>query len=265
MFYPSPIRDAIVASEAVSIGSPFFIDRGVRYGRLWSQRGVFVMRAAVEVCVESPESAAAAEAGRADRVELCVARVLGGLTPPAADTARACGALAIPVHVLIRPRDGGFVYTGGEFQTMRREVDEAKALGASGVVFGVLHADGTVDRARTAELVALARPLSVTFHKAFDATRDPFEALDVLIDLGVDRVLTSGQAPTAREGLGRLAELVRHAAGRLAVMAGGEVNAADLPGLRGAGLAEVHVGSSVAPTGRTETDRVRTLVAAWKG
>ena len=222
-----------------------------------------MMGAVVEVCVESVESALAAAAGGADRVELCVHRAVGGESPGDEATARACEALTIPVHVLIRPHAGDFLGRGDEFATMRRQIAGAKAAGASGVVLGLLRADGSVDRVRTAELAALARPLSVTFHKAFDLARDPFEALDALIALGIDRVLTSGQAATARQGLSVLSTLVRRGEGRIVVMAGGAITPADLPSLRVSGVTEIHVGSCVAPDGMTEADRVRALVAAW--
>lgn len=233
-------------------------------GRARGSHAGWIMRA-VEICVESAAGAVAAEAGGADRVELCAGRVVGGVTPDAAEVVRAVGALMIPVHVLVRPRAGDFVYGADEFEALRRGVVEARERGAAGVVLGVLDPDGAVDRARTAALVEAARPLSITFHKAFDGTPDPFAALDVLIGLGVDRVLTSGQAPTARRGLGRLAALVRRAAGRIVVMAGGEVGTADLAGLRSAGVEEVHAGSSVAPGGATDPGRVRALVEAWAG
>jgi copper homeostasis protein len=221
------------------------------------------MSKVVEICVEDPESALAAQEGGAGRVELCADRSVDGLTPGMAATARVCTALAIPVHVLIRPRAGDFVHGADEFATIRDQVVAARDVGASGVVLGLLRPDGAVDAARVAALVALARPLGVTFHKAFDATPDPFRALDDLIGLGVERVLTSGQAATAREGLGLLAALVRHAAGRIAVMAGGSVAEADLPGLRAAGVDEVHVGSGVVRSGRTDAARVRSFVEAW--
>lgn len=222
------------------------------------------MRTIVEICVEGPDSALAAAAGGADRVELCVNRLVGGLTPDVVATSRTCRALAIPVHVLIRPNAGGFVSDDAEFEAIRWQIAEAKAEGASGVVLGLLRADGSIDRVRTAGLVALARPLSVTFHKAFDAARDPFEALDALIGLGIERVLTSGQAATAREGLDVLSSLVRRAGGRIAVMAGGAITLDDLPSLRAVGVDEIHIGSCVAPEGVTEPVRVRALVDSWR-
>lgn len=222
-------------------------------------------RTLVEVCVEDVPSALAAEAGGADRVELCAVMAVGGVTPGAGAIGLACERLAIPVHALVRPRGGGFVYDDAEFEVMNRDITTARELGAAGIVLGLLTPDGRIDRDRTASLVERARPLSVTFHKAFDAARDPFEALRTLIDLGIDRVLTSGRAPTAREGLDLLAQLDRESSGRLVIMAGGGITTADLPALLAAGLREVHVGSSVTvPTDEgvsvTHAEKVRDLV-----
>jgi copper homeostasis protein len=220
------------------------------------------MGVAVEICVRGIASAMAAGEGGADRIELCEDPAVGGVTPGAGTIAVACRRLEIPVHVLIRPRGGDFVYSAAEFEVMRRDVEVAKGLGASGVVLGLLGRGGAVDRRRTARLVEAARPLSVTFHKAFDAARDPFEALEDLVGHGVDRVLTSGRAATAAAGLGLLADLVRRASGRIAVMAGGSVALADVPALIGAGLREIHVGSAACSGGRTDAAAVRRLVEA---
>ncbi len=158
-------------------------------------------RVQVEICVGDVASAIAAESGGADRVELCDNLLVGGTTPSAGTIAEACRRLSIPVHVLIRPRAGDFIYSEPEIAVMRHDIEVAKTLGAAGVVLGVLTRDATIDREQTAELVALARPLCVTFHKAFDQTAEPLEALDILIALGVERVLTSGGRPTALEGI----------------------------------------------------------------
>ena len=176
-----------------------------------------------EVCVDSAEAAVAAQEGGADRVELCSDLLEGGLTPSHGTLTVARQRLRIGIMAMVRPRGGDFCYTDTEFAVMREDLLAAKRLGANGVVFGVLNPDGTVDRDRTAELTALARPLPVTFHRAFDVSRDPFEALETLIELGVNRVLTSGQEPTVLEGLELIVALVKRAAGRIIVMPGGGI------------------------------------------
>ncbi len=200
----------------------------------------------VEVCVSDVASAIAAEAGGADRVELCDNLSVGGTTPSAGAIALCCQTLRIPVHVLIRPRAGDFVYSDVELAVMHHDIESAKDLGAAGVVVGVLKADATIDADRTAELVALARPLAVTFHKAFDQVDCFLDALDRLVELGVDRVLTSGGRPTALEGVENLAELVNRANGRLVVMAGGRLDGDSVVQVvRRGKVTEVHLGSGV--------------------
>ena len=139
-------------------------------------------RVRVEICVGDVASAEAAQAGGAFRVELCEHLAVGGTTPSAGAIALACRRLFIPVHVLIRPRAGDFVYSELELAVMRHDIEVAKSLGAAGIVMGVLTAGGTIDREQTASLAAHARPLSLTFHKAFDQVRDHLEALYTLID-----------------------------------------------------------------------------------
>jgi copper homeostasis protein len=178
----------------------------------------------VEVCVDSVESAVAAERGGAQRVELCCALLEGGLTPSAGAIALARKSLQIDLNVIIRPRGGDFLYTATEHEVMLRDIERAKELGANGVVIGVLTSSGDVDVDRTRELLERARPMSVTFHRAFDMTRDPFAALEALIGLGVDRVLTSGQEESALEGIELLRELVARAGERITVMVCGNVN-----------------------------------------
>ena len=199
----------------------------------------------LEACVDSIESALAAEAGGADRIELCAALGEGGLTPSAGTIAVARQRLAIGSHVMIRPRGGDFLYTDAEFASMQRDVEMAKRLGATGVVFGLLLPDGSIDLARTRQLTEQARPLSVTFHRAFDMTNDPKKALTDLIALGVDRILTSGQAPTAAEGIALLTKLVKQAGDRIVVMPGGSIDEKSLPKiLKGTGASEVHVAAT---------------------
>jgi copper homeostasis protein len=203
----------------------------------------------IEICVADVESAIAAEAGGADRIELCDNLAVGGTTPSVGTIAEICRWLSLPVHVLIRPRAGGFLYTNREIAVMRRDIEAAKALGAAGVVLGVLDAEGGINREQTAELVALARPLSVTFHKAIDQARDPLEAIDALIAMGVDRVLTSGGKATALEGSAVLRGLVERAGGRLAVMAGGRLAIDHLDAvIRTSGVREIHLGSAACRT-----------------
>ena len=196
----------------------------------------------VEACVEAAESAVAAAEGGAGRVELCDNLVEGGTTPSAGAIAIVRRRLTIPVHVMIRPRGGDFCYSNLELAVMRRDIAVAKELGAHGVVFGLLAPDGSVDVKRTKDLIKVARPLAVTFHRAFDMSRDPFEALDALIALGVERVLTSGQQPSVPEGLPLIRELVAKAAGRIGVLPGGGItpaNAAQV--VKETGVTEIHM------------------------
>ena len=196
----------------------------------------------VEACLDSVPSALAAEAGGAGRIELCDNLVEGGTTPSAGTIALCKERLSIPVFVMIRPRGGEFLYSDVELEVMRRDIAHARSLGADGVVLGLLTPDGRVDVERTRALVQAARPLPVTFHRAIDVCRDPAEALEALIALGVERVLTSGQAPTAPEGAEVIARLVCRAAGRIGILPGcgiDETNAREV--VARTGVEEVHV------------------------
>lgn len=208
----------------------------------------------VEACVDTVAGARIAERAGAGRVELCAALHDAGTTPSAGAIAAATAAVGIPVFVLVRPRGGGFVHDDEELDVMRRDVAAARALGAAGVVVGLLHRDGRVDAGRTARLVEAAGPLPVTFHRAFDLAPDLAEALETLASLGVRRVLTSGGAPTALAGADALAALVRQAGDRIAILAGGgirEAHAAEL--VRRTGVRELHV--RLASARRTGADR----------
>ncbi|MBX0328264.1 copper homeostasis protein CutC [Oscillochloris sp. ZM17-4] len=175
----------------------------------------------IEVCIDSVESAIASEQGGADRVELCDNLMEGGTTPSAGAIAEARARIGIALSVMIRPRGGDFCYSEVDLAIMRRDIEVAKQLGADCLVFGMLTPDGDIDVPLTRELIALARPLPVTFHRAFDVARDPYQALEDLIAVGADRVLTTGQEASVIEGLDLVAELVRRAAGRIIVMPGG--------------------------------------------
>jgi copper homeostasis protein len=174
-----------------------------------------------EICVDSVAGVRAARAEGAHRVELCAALLEGGITPSRGLIRQARAIDSIGLHVMIRPRGGDFLFDDDEMAIMRSDVEIAKNEGADGVVVGLLTREGEVDAARTRELISLARPLSVTFHRAFDMTRDPFQAIETLIGLGVDRVLTSGQEATVLEGLPLIAEMIRRAGNRIVVMPGG--------------------------------------------
>ena len=196
----------------------------------------------LEVCVDSVESALAAQAAGADRVELCQALFEGGLTPSAGLIEEVRARVSLKLAVMIRPRGADFCYSTTEFAVMKRDLLLARKLGADVLVLGLLKPDGTIDRERTCELLELARPLPVTFHRAFDMTRDPREALETLIGLGVDRVLTSGQERSALEGLDLIAELIQLAGDRIVVMPGGGLSERNLPKiLRQSGAREFHV------------------------
>jgi len=174
-----------------------------------------------EICVDSVDGVRAAKAAGAHRVELCANLMEGGTTPSLGLIRRARAVAGIKLHVIIRPRGGDFLYDADEFAEMETDIDAAKAEGADGVVIGLLNPDGTVDVERTRALVARSRPMAVTFHRAFDMTPDAFAALDTLIGLGIERVLTTGQEPSALEGLPLLEKLFAHAGGRIIVMPGG--------------------------------------------
>jgi len=205
----------------------------------------------VEVCVDSVESAQAAELGGAARVELCDDLIEGGTTPSAGMIAVVRERIAIGLHVLIRPRGGDFSYSDVEFEVMERDIDVAKRLGADGVVLGMLDPEGSIDEPRTRRLVEAARPLSVTFHRAFDVSRDAAQSLDALIRVGVERVLTSGRARSAFDGMSTIAGLVRQSAGRLIVMAGGGIDEGNASRIvTETGVGEIHVTASVPSAGR---------------
>jgi copper homeostasis protein len=202
----------------------------------------------IEACVNSAISAIEAQKGGADRVELCENLHDGGTTPSAGSICFARKNLHIGLFVMIRPRGGDFLYSDDEFEIMQEDIRVAKSLGADGVVFGILLPDGTMDMERMKMLIDLARPMGVTCHRAFDMTADPFHAMEDLISLGVDRVLTSGQEPTAPQGAGLIKELIVKSAGRIIIMPGcgiKEHNAAALVRITGADEIHIHLEKQV--------------------
>lgn len=177
----------------------------------------------LESCCTSTEQALSAIRNGAGRIELCSCIEVGGITPPDSDISRAV-ALGTPVNVLVRPRGGDFVFSPEEETQMLRSIECCRELGAAGVVIGALTQEGDIDIPMMRRLIAAAhggsRPLSVTFHRAFDECREPFKALEEIISLGCERLLTSGQKPSAQEGMELIAELVKRADGRIIVMPG---------------------------------------------
>ena len=178
----------------------------------------------IEIVVYNIESAMKAAEGLADRIELCDNPAEGGTTPSYGTIELVRQNLSIDVFVMIRPRGGDFHYTSYEFHAMKRDIQQCQKLSVDGVVFGILNPDGTIDKKRCKELIDKARPLKVTCHRAFDMTRDPFEALEDCIAAGFDRILTAGQHAQALKGASLIGELVKKANGRIAIMAGSGVN-----------------------------------------
>jgi copper homeostasis protein len=228
----------------------------------------------LEICVDSVEGALAAERGGADRVELCDNLMEGGTTPSAGCLRLARRHLRIDLQVLIRPRGGDFLYTDLEMEVLREDIRFAKDVGADGVVLGCLTANGGVDQIRTGELLLLARPMNVTFHRAFDMCRDPREALEDLVRLGVDRILTSGQEASCLEGLDLITELQKQSAGRIIVMPGGGLSPRNVRRVvEAAGVSEVHLSARTSVESRMQHRNPRCFMGgtlrppefSWKG
>ena len=209
----------------------------------------------LEVCCGDLQSVRAAIEGGAHRVELCEALELDGLTPSEAMMESAIG-MGIPVQVLIRVREGDFVYNKDEICKMRNDIRLARKLGAAGVVIGALMPDGSIDEEAIHCMMDEAEGLSVTFHRAFDVCRKPEEALEKIISLGCHRLLTSGQAPTAEQGIPMLKKLVEQADGRIIIMPGAGVNPQNASRiLEETGALEIH--GSLRRNGHTSAELVR--------
>lgn len=196
----------------------------------------------VEICCGSIDDAIEAEAGGADRVELCSALFLGGLTPSLGTILEAKSRLKIPVMTMIRPRAGGFAYSEAEMASMERDADLALANGADGLVFGILHPDGTVDLERCSRLLKRAPNRQTVFHRAFDVTPDAFAALDQIVDLGFTRILSSGQQDSALDALAFIRRLIEYAGDRIEILPGGGISPASVPDvIRQTGCKQVHL------------------------
>lgn len=178
----------------------------------------------VEIVVYTIDAALRAQEGGADRIELCGGPGEGGTTPSYGVIEQVRQNVSLDVFVMIRPRGGDFHYSSYEFHSMKRDIAQCQKLSVDGIVLGILNADGTIDKKRCRELIEKARPLKVTCHRAFDMTRDPFEALEDCIEVGFDRILTSGQHAQALDGADLIGELIKRANGRIAIMPGSGVN-----------------------------------------
>jgi renalase len=181
-----------------------------------------VRRFTLEIAVSTPNEAALADAGGADRLELSTALEVGGLTPSLGTFRAIHAAVDLPIYVLLRPRPGGFCYSGREFDAMEADAEEFMAAGAAGLVFGILTPAGSIDRQHCRRLIALAHGHAV-FHRAFDFLHEPLRAVDELIDLNFERVLTSGCDSTAKAGTARLAALVQHVGRRIEILPAGNI------------------------------------------
>jgi len=195
----------------------------------------------LEICSNSLQSAINAQQAGAHRVELCENLEQGGTTPSYGLLTLARKNLSIKINVLIRPRPGDFLYSDLEFDILKEDIKMCKQIGVDGIVCGILLANGDVDLVRTKALVELAKPMSFTFHRAFDFTNDPFKALEDVISTGADRILTSGQQPTAIQGEHLIRELVRLSNNRIIIMPGSGVNADNIEYLLETGATEFHM------------------------
>jgi len=198
----------------------------------------------LEICANSYQSAVNAEIAGAHRIELCSEISVGGTTPSYGLLKKVMADIDIPVQVLIRPRSGDFHYSDEEFDIMKENILQCKDLGCAGIVSGVLHEDYTIDKKRTSELIELSKPMSFTFHRAFDVVSKPKESLLKLLNLGVDRLLTSGQQEKAEDGIDLLIELQKLAKNKLTILPGSGINSENCIHFKNAGFTEIHSSAS---------------------
>lgn len=199
----------------------------------------------LEVCANSYQSAKNAEIAGATRIELCSELAVGGVTPSYGLLKQVVENTSLQVFVLVRPRSGNFTYSDAEFEQIKHDVEICKELDCHGIVSGVLNSDNTIDIERTKALVALSKPLPFTFHRAFDCVPNPEKGLQQLIDLGIERVLTSGQEASAEKGIELLKKLKEQGRGKITILAGGGVNANNASLFKNASFSEIHASASV--------------------
>ncbi len=198
----------------------------------------------LEICASNYQSAINAQEAGAQRIELCQELAIGGITPSHGLLKQVLDTLSIPVFVLIRPRSGNFTYSEAEFDIMKQNIQLCKDLGASGIISGVLNLDNTIDIERTKELVELSNPLPFTFHRAFDWTPKPVKAMYSLMEIGVERILTSGQQTSAEKGLELLIKLKDKAQNRITILPGGGINSTNASLFKSNGFNEIHASAS---------------------
>lgn len=198
----------------------------------------------LEICASNYQSALNAQKAVANRIELCSELAIGGITPSYGLVKQVLDTLSIPVFILIRPRSGNFTYSEAEFNIMKHNIELFKKMGCSGVVSGILNKDNTIDTARTKELIELAKPLPFTFHRAFDWTPNPVEALEQLVDIGANRVLTSGQGSLGEENINLLIDLKNKANNRIIILVCGGINSKNAKLFKKHGFNEIHASAS---------------------
>lgn len=198
----------------------------------------------LEICANSYQSAINAQNAGADRIELCSELSVGGITPSYGLFKKVSEEITIPVNILIRPRSGNFCYADDEFEIMKNDINICKKLGFSGIVSGVLNADNSINIPRTKELISLSKPLSFTFHRAFDCVENPEKALEILIKIGVDRILTSGLEEKAKNGIELLKKLQKIAENKLSILPGSGINYKNAFLFKEAGFKEIHTSAS---------------------
>ena len=208
----------------------------------------------VEICANSYESAVAAQRGGAHRIELCEHLVVGGLTPSESLIETVTRTLAIPVHVLLRPRAGDFVYSEEEQQTMLRSIEDCRKWNCAGVVVGALTSEKKIDSAFMKEMVATAEGMHITFHRAFDHVAQPEHALEDIIALGIHRILTSGQQQTAWSGLPLLSQLLKQSQKRIEIMPGAGIEPSQIERFKSLGFQSVHLSGIQKKEWNTTTD-----------
>jgi len=194
----------------------------------------------VEICANSYQSAKNAEKAGADRIELCSELSVGGITPSYGLIKQVVKNINIPINVLIRPRSGDFTYSNDEFEVMKQDILFCKEQGCNGIVSGILFNDGSVDLLRTKELIELAKPFSFTFHRAFDWVENPLNTIEKLVQIGVQRVLTSGQQTSAIKGIELLKNLQNICGDKLIILPGSGINSSNVSSFKKAGFKEVH-------------------------